>query len=104
MARKVVAPQGSQRRSGVNRAQLKALAARQAMTAAQDVRPFAGADAVSGPAAATARYAAPPPRGQRRPALSREQEYAFIRRDLLRLTVISIALLALLVVLLVVLR
>jgi hypothetical protein len=87
----------------VNRAQLKALAARQAMTAAQDARPVAGAD-VDDAAAGPARYAAALPRGQRRPVLSREQEYAFIRRDLLRLTVISIALLALLFVLLVVLR
>lgn len=74
------------------------------MTAAQDARPVAGADADDAAPAGSARHAATLPRGQRRPVLSREQEYAFIRRDLLRLTVISIALLALLAVLLVVLR
>lgn len=84
----------------MNRAQLKALAARQAMTTA----PVATASQESTPAAATLDTAALLPRARRRVVLTREQEYTYIRRDLIRLAVISVGLLLLLVVLLVVLR
>lgn len=84
----------------MNRAQLKALAARQAMTTA----PAATASQEPTPAAATLDTAALLPRARRRVVLTREQEYTYIRRDLIRLAVISVGLLLLLVVLLVVLR
>lgn len=85
----------------MNRAQLKALAARQAMTTA----PAATARQEPTPAApATLDTAALLPRARRRVVLTREQEYTYIRRDLIRLAVISVGLLLLLVVLLVVLR
>jgi hypothetical protein len=82
----------------VNRAQLKALAARQAMTAA--------------PAPTTSETAAPTapaglesidfsqlaPRAARRTVLTREQEYAYIRADLIRLIAIFAVLLVVLIV------
>ena len=104
MARKVVAQQ-PQRRTGVNRAQLKALAARQAMTAAavsSAQRPAMPEG--EEPAAAGLDYAELLPRAQRRVTLSREQEYSYIRGDLIRLSVIAVGLLALLLALLVILR
>ena len=107
MARKVVAQQ-PQRRSGVNRAQLKALAARQAMTvsAASTARrptPVADGEATE-PAPLQFGYTPVAPRGRRGAALTREQEYAYIRGDLIRLSIIAAIALAILLVLLVVLR
>ncbi|MDP9373923.1 MAG: hypothetical protein M3Q65_15995 [Chloroflexota bacterium] len=104
MARKAVT-QGSQRRAGVNRAQLKAHAARQAMTAsAAAPRPVTEVAETGVASPARPDYTGIVPRAQRRATLSRAQEFAYIRRDLIRLTVISALLLALLLVLLVVLR
>ena len=100
MARKVVAQNPAQRRPGINRAQLKALAAQQAMSNAP-VRPVARpGDDMAAPAldlsvVATAR---------RRPMLTREQEFAYIRADLIRLAIVSLILLAVLIVTLMVLR
>lgn len=65
-------------------------------------RPATGGDDEAAPAGLD--YAGLLPRGQRRVALSREQEYGYIRNDLIRLSVIAIGLLALLLALLVVLR
>ncbi len=107
MARKVVTG-GPQRRAGVNRAQLKAHAARQAMTAAPTAvpRPAVEESAVETTmtGAAPLDYTPVVPRGSRRATLSHAQEFAYIRRDLIRLTVISALLLVLLLVLLVFLR
>lgn len=106
MPRKVVTRQ-PQRRKELNRAQLKALAARQAMTssavATARARP---AEEIADEAPATIQppYAGVLPRAQRRFALTREQEFSYIRRDLIRLTIISLLLLALLLGLLVFLR
>jgi len=105
--RKVTAQQPQRLREGVNRAQLKALAARQAMTSA--------AVATAGPVvgdegdeeavgALPSDYSSPLLRGRRRVTLTREQEFEYIRRDLIRLAFFATGLLALLVVLLFVLR
>ena len=107
MPRKVTVQQPQRRREGVNRAQLKALAARQAMTTAavssartEEVEEELDDIAVGTPTAAGGTL----PRGRRRIVLSREEEYRYIRRDLIRLTVIAVALLVLMLVLLFVLR
>ncbi len=107
MPRKVTVQQPQRRREGVNRAQLKALAARQAMTTAavSSARPAEVEEelddvVVATPAAPTGAL----PRGRRRVVLTREEEYGYIRRDLVRLAVIATALLVLVLVLLVVLR
>ncbi|HET8631174.1 MAG TPA: hypothetical protein VFL91_27450 [Thermomicrobiales bacterium] len=103
MARKV-ASQQARRRQGVNRAQLKALAARQAMTAsAVATRPEPDEDG-DGAATATLDLAAALPRARRRVTLTREQEYAFIRRDLIRLVITASCLLVLMLIVLMVLR
>lgn len=106
MARKVVAQQ-PQRRAGVNRAQLKALAARQAMTNTATTtprpRPVEG-DEAAADAPVQFDYTSVLPRSQRRAFLTREQEYAYIRGDLIRLMAIAGLALAILVVLLFVLR
>lgn len=98
MSRKVDARDASRRREPVNRAQLKALAARQAMTAAaarssEAVREVAGAAA----APTSTEFL---PRARRRVTLTREQEFSYIRRDLIRLTVISVFLLILMLLVL----
>jgi hypothetical protein len=105
--RKVTVQQPQRRREGVNRAQLKALAARQAMTTAAvstartaEVEEELDDVTVGTPTAASGAL----PRGRRRVVLTREEEYGYIRRDLIRLAVIAAALLALMLVLLVVLR
>ncbi len=102
MARKVVAQAPAQRRSGMNRAQLKALAAQQAMANAPS-RPVTRPD--SDEQAATRRLdlsgLAP---ARRRAELSRDQEYAYIRSDIVRLIIVSAILLVVLVVTLMFLR
>ncbi len=99
MARKVVAQTGpAQRRSGLNRAQLKALAAQQAMTETATRRavvPTDTAGQIDLSAVATAR---------RRVFMTRDQEYSYIRADLLRLVVIAGVLLVVLLVVLFILR
>jgi hypothetical protein len=100
VARKVVAQNPAQRRPGINRAQLKALAAQQAMSNAP-ARPVTrpGDDAAS-PALDLSGVAT----ARRRPMLTREQEFAYIRADLIRLAIVSLILLAVLIVTLMVLR
>jgi hypothetical protein len=100
VARKVVAQNPAQRRSGVNRAQLKALAAQQAMTNAP-ARPVTrpGEDTAS-PALDLSGIVTV----RRRPTLTREQEFAYIRADLIRLAIVSIILLVILIGTLMVLR
>ena len=99
MARKVVAQTGpAQRRSGLNRAQLKALAAQQAMTESATRRAVTQIDAagqVDLSGVATTR---------RRAFMTRDQEYSYIRADLLRLVIIAAVLLVVLLVVLFVLR
>ncbi|HEX5500980.1 MAG TPA: hypothetical protein VFW96_00075 [Thermomicrobiales bacterium] len=103
MARKAATPQ-ARRRQGVNRAQLKALAARQAMTAsAVATRPGPDEDGDTA-ATATLDLAAALPRARRRPTLTREEEFAFIRRDLVRLVITAACLLILMLIVLMVLR
>lgn len=96
MARKVVAQAPAQRRSGLNRAQLKALAAQQAMAHAPArpvTPPSADEQAAVGQIELSGRTAA-----RRRVQLSREQEYAYIRSDIIRLIIVSAILLVVLVV------
>lgn len=93
MARKAVAQVPAQRRSGVNRAQLKALAAQQAMSSAAATRPIADPDA-TGESSALDLSAVGPIR--RRYALSREQEMSYIRADIIRLLLVSAILLVVL--------
>jgi hypothetical protein len=100
VARKVVAQGPAQRRSGINRAQLKALAAQQAMSQAP-ARTVARPEGT--PEAAVAERIGTVP-VRRRATLTREQEYAYIRADLIRLTIVSIILLAVLIGVLLVLR
>ena len=107
MPRKVTAQQPQRRREGVNRAQLKALAARQAMTSAAvaTARPVVGDEGdEEAVGALPSDYSSPLLRGRRRVTLTREQEFEYIRRDLIRLAFFATGLLALLVVLLFVLR
>lgn len=107
MAARKGTTQQPRRRDGLNRAQLKALAARQAMhsTAVTAARPRDVEEPVAeAPLAPPVEYAGALPRAQRRATLSREQEFSFIRRDLIRLTLISLFLLALLLALLIILR
>lgn len=80
----------------VNRAQLKALAARQAATAA----PATGENAAPAPPAGLEGidFSQLAPRAARRPVLTREQEYAFIRADLIRLIAIFAVLLVVLII------
>jgi hypothetical protein len=100
VARKVVAQNPAQRRSGINRAQLKALAAQQAMTnAPARPTPRPGDD----PASPALDLGGLVP-ARRRPMLSREQEFAYIRADLIRLAIVSVILLAILIGTLMVLR
>lgn len=98
MSRKVDARDASRRREPVNRAQLKALAARQAMTAAAArTSETAREEQGSGAAQVSAEFL---PRARRRVTLTREQEFDYIRRDLIRLTVISVLLLVLMLIVL----
>ncbi len=101
MARKVAANTPPQRRSGVNRAQLKALAARQAMTNIP-TRVVAGAGDESD--SATALDLRGVTLNRRRVVLTREQEFTYIRADLVRLLIIAALLLVVLIAATVVLR
>ena len=94
VARKVAANTPPQRRSGVNRAQLKALAARQAMT---NIPTRASQGAATVEADAPAIELGSVPLSRRRVVLTREQEYAYIRADLIRLLIVAAALFALLI-------
>jgi hypothetical protein len=100
VARKVVAQNPAQRRPGINRAQLKALAAQQAMSNAP-ARPVTrpGEDTAS-PALDLGGLVP----ARRRPVLTREQEFAYIRADLVRLVIVSVILLVILIGTLMVLR
>jgi len=102
VARKVVAQAPAQRRSGMNRAQLKALAAQQAMANAP-ARPVTrpGGDGQTATNQLDLSGLAP---ARRRTELSREQEYAYIRSDIVRLFIVSAILLVILVVTLMLLR
>ena len=101
MARKVAANSPTQRRSGVNRAQLKALAARQAMT---NIPARPSRDTSAEEAAAPALDLGGVAVSRRRVVLTREQEYAYIRADLIRLLIVAAALFVLLIVIAIVLR
>jgi len=96
VARKVIAQAPAQRRSGVNRAQLKALAAQQAMANAP-ARPVRRPDDAETDAAPRLDLGGVAP-ARRQVALSREQEYAYIRSDITRLVIVSAILLVVLVV------
>jgi hypothetical protein len=80
----------------VNRAQLKALAARQAITAAPTTSETAAPTAPAGLEGIDFSQLAP--RTARRTVLPREQEYAYIRADLIRLIAIFAVLLVVLIV------
>jgi hypothetical protein len=88
-----VANNPTERRSGVNRAQLKALAARQAMT---NIPTRAGEQTAAAEAAAPALDLNSVALRTRRVVLTRDQEYAYIRADLIRLLIVSAVLLAVL--------
>ena len=90
MARKVVA-QNPQRRTGLNRAQLKALAAQQAMANAP-ARPASTGQATNGGIDLSG-VTLP----RRRAFLTREQEFAYIRADLIRLVVVAAVLMVILI-------
>ena len=94
MARKVAANTPPQRRSGVNRAQLKALAARQAMT---NIPTRAGEQTVTDEVAAPALDLGTVTLSRRRVVLTRDQEYAYIRADLVRLLIVAAILFAILI-------
>jgi len=105
VVRKVAMQVPAQRRTGVNRAQLKALAAQQAMSSAAarpDARVMGVSEASDGPGPMLDIAGLAPAR--RRYVLSREQEFAYIRADIVRLLIISGLLLAVLVVTLLLLR
>lgn len=95
MARKVAANNPPQRRSGVNRAQLKALAARQAMT---NIPTRAGERAVVEEETAPALDLEGVALSRRRVVLTRDEEYTYIRADLIRLLIVAGILFAILVV------
>lgn len=101
MARKVVANTPPQRRSGVNRAQLKALAARQAMT---NIPTRTVAGSADEPETAPALDLRGVTLSRRRVVLTREQEFSYIRADLVRLTIVAVILLGILIVATVILR
>lgn len=102
MARKAGVQAPAQRRSGVNRAQLKALAAQQA-TANATARPSRQAVEVDETTAVGLDLSGVAP-ARRRAFLSQEQEYTYIRADIMRLAIVSVVLLVLLVVVLFLLR
>ena len=99
MARKVGGGAGpAQRRRGLNRAQLKALAVQQAMTETATRRAVVPTDTAGQVDLST--VATP----RRRAFMTRDQEYAYIRADLVRLVVIAAILLVALVAVLFILR
>jgi len=101
VARKVAANNPTERRSGVNRAQLKALAARQAMT---NIPTRTGERTATEVEAAPALDLKGVSLNRRRVVLTRDQEYSYIRADLVRLLIVAAILLAILIVIAVVLR
>ena len=101
MARKVAANTPPQRRTGVNRAQLKALAARQAMT---NIPTRSGATTADESEAAPALDLRGVTLNRRRVVLTREQEYSYIRADLVRLAIVAAILFGILIVATVILR
>jgi hypothetical protein len=78
----------------VNRAQLKALAARQAMT---NIPTRAGERTVTEEVAAPALDLGAVTLSRRRVVLTRDQEYAYIRADLVRLLIVAAILFAILI-------
>jgi hypothetical protein len=98
VARKAGAQAPAQRRGGVNRAQLKALAAQQAMANAP-ARPKRSDDEAEELAATGLDLSSVAP-NRRRAFLSREQEYRYIRADLNRLLIVSAILFVVLVAIL----
>lgn len=103
MARKVTAQEASQRRKGVNRAQLKAIAAQQAMSTAAAQRPIAAeSDDLADTAVLTTRAGVAARR--RQVFLTPEQEFVYIRDDLRRLVLVASVLLVVLLVTLYLLR
>lgn len=101
MARKAGAQAPAQRRSGVNRAQLKALAAQQAMANAPARSQRTDGEAEESVTAPDLSSATP---NRRRAFMSREQEYRYIRADLNRLLIVSAVLFVVLVAILFVLN
>lgn len=101
MARKVAANSPPQRRTGVNRAQLKALAARQAMTNIPTRSSASVSDELEAAPALDLRGVT---LNRRRVVLTREQEFSYIRADLLRLIILAAILLAVMIVATVILR
>jgi hypothetical protein len=101
VARKVAANNPTERRSGVNRAQLKALAARQAMT---NIPTRTGDRVAAEEETAPALDLRGVALSRRRIVLTRDQEYEYIRADLVRLLVVGTVLLAALVAIAIVLR
>lgn len=85
--------QNPQRRTNLNRAQLKALAAQQAMTNTPAVRAAVSGTGTTNDALGLGSISL----ARRRPVLTREQEYAYIRADLIRLVVVAAILLAVLI-------
>jgi hypothetical protein len=88
----------------VTRAEIKAIERRAASVAPVATRPASSSPAPSvAPPATGARRGVLPPRLSRVatgvPALSREEELAFIRDDLRRLTILSVAMLLIIIVL-----
>jgi len=86
----------------MNRAQLKALAAQQAMANAP-ARPVTRPDSAEQPEVRQLDLGVRVP-SRRRAELSREQEFAYIRSDIIRLIIVSTILLVVLVVTLMLLR
>jgi hypothetical protein len=101
VARKVAANNPTERRRGVNRAQLKALAARQAMT---NIPTRSSDRAATDGEAAPAIDLSGVTLSRRRVVLTREQEFAYIRTDLIRLFILAAILLAVLIVIAVIMR
>ena len=97
MARKAGVQAPVQRRSGVNRAQLKALAAQQAMAGAAVARPVRRVDEDDIPEGSSIDLSGVVT-SRRHAFLSQEQEYKYIRADLVRLGIVSVLLLVVLVV------
>lgn len=101
MVRKVAANTPPQRRSGVNRAQLKALAARQAMT---NIPTRSTGHREDEPEAVPTLDLRGVAVSRRRMVLTRDQEFAYIRADLIRLAIVAAILFVILIAVTVVLR
>jgi hypothetical protein len=101
VARKIAANNPAERRSGVNRAQLKALAARQAMT---NIPTRTGGRSAAQEEVAPSLDLSGVALSRRRVVLTRDQEYAYIRADLVRLLIVAAVLFAVLIAIAVALR